>query len=145
MSDPIVMIFDHPLCAECGLCCLPWQHKLGAPARYPCAHLTERGCELDSDARPDACREFACKRLIAYVEKRKLGDATGVEGSKAMDRASDEPMGREEEWLLALFETYLLAGIAETPEWYRATLERNRARRRMRLARLGKTCGTVAD
>ncbi|MCD6119954.1 hypothetical protein J7K50_09000, partial [bacterium] len=106
-------IFDHPLCAECGLCCLPWQHKPGAPAFYPCGHLTEKGCELSADERPEACREFTCKRLRAHVSGAEF----------------DLPMGRDEEWLLALFESYLLAGKAEVPEWYVETLEQNRARR----------------
>ncbi len=109
-------ILDNSLCSTCGLCCLPWQHKPGAPAHYPCEYLTETGCELTADKRPEPCREFSCKRLRAAV--------TG--------ESFNEPMGREEEWLLAMYETLILAGKADTPQWYAPILEVNRERRKLR-------------
>jgi len=98
------------------LCCLPWQHKPGAPSFYPCEYLTEKGCELKAENRPEVCQEFSCKRLRAYVEEKHF----------------DEVMGRDEEWLLALFETLLMAGKAVVPDWYHGILELNRNRRRAR-------------
>jgi hypothetical protein len=109
-------ILDNSLCATCGLCCLPWQHKPGAPAHYPCAYLTKNGCELSADQRPEACREFTCKRLRAFVAGEPF----------------NEPMGREEEWLLAMYETLILSGKADIPEWYKLKLDSNRERRRLR-------------
>jgi len=124
------LILDHELCAECGLCCLPWQHKHGAPKFYPCAHLTPDGCELSADDRPGACREFACKRLIAAVDGKPFAPA----------------MGRDEEWLLGMFEIYLGAGAAELPEWYRPIWERNLERRaNRRAARPSDNCSEPSD
>ena len=81
MNESSDYILDHPLCAECGLCCLPWQHKPGAPAHYPCAHLTEHGCELSADARPlrhpreSFTSSFAIAIKCFFIPIRSLGDA----------------------------------------------------------------------
>ena len=149
-------ILDHPLCASCALCCLPWNHhpskdeslrkratretagriwekiKLdqaepelnavfdASRCAYPCGWLTPAGCALSADERPESCREFACKRLRAAVRDQKF----------------DLPRGRDEEWLLALFESYVGSRLAYIPDWLAPLVAASRLRRTKRIALL---------